>query len=147
MEVANILDIDGTQWEMQDLTARNDIANMNTKLSQITKNVFIGTATFDVFMTYLGEDNNYIHYNFWWAPTNMEINNPVTGINVIPIDSVKDKIINLNLNILQAKNPNIIQATQHSAGDNDAGILTYIKNASSEKHWIISGMGILRRVK
>lgn len=26
MEVANILDIDGTQWEMQDLTARNDIA-------------------------------------------------------------------------------------------------------------------------
>ena len=35
MEVANILDIDGTQWEMQDLEARNKIATLKTEIEKL----------------------------------------------------------------------------------------------------------------
>ena len=33
MEVVNTLDIDGTQWEMQDVEARNEIANLKTEVN------------------------------------------------------------------------------------------------------------------
>lgn len=35
MEVVNTLDIDGTQWEMQDSVARNDIATIKENISNI----------------------------------------------------------------------------------------------------------------
>ena len=35
MEVANILDIDGTQWEIQDGVARNDITTIKENISNI----------------------------------------------------------------------------------------------------------------
>ncbi len=35
MEVANILDIDGTQWEMQDAEARNKIATLETEIKKL----------------------------------------------------------------------------------------------------------------
>ena len=147
MEVVNTLDIDGTQWEIQDVKASKDIGSINTKLSQIIKNVFNGFSIFDVFMKYLGEDNDYIYYNFWWETKAIEANPPVTSISVVPTEPFKDKIICLNMNILQTNNASIIQATQHWIGPNKAGILTYIENASDNKEWFISGMGILRRVK
>ena len=37
MEVANILDIDGTQWELQDLEARNKIANLEQEIQENTE--------------------------------------------------------------------------------------------------------------
>ena len=145
-EVAKI-DIDGFQWDIKDQNARNEINNINTKLSQITKNVFNGIGTFDVFMKYLGEDNNYIYYNFWWEPTTLNIQDIIVGFEIIPIDTIKDKIITLNMNIAQDGNPAIIQATQHQFGNNSAGMYTYVQNASNATNWLISGMGILRRVK
>ena len=40
MEVANILDIDGSQWELQDAKARNDIATIEEKTTiKITKKI------------------------------------------------------------------------------------------------------------
>ena len=40
MEVVNILDIDGTQWEIQDVVARNKIATIEEKTTiKITKKV------------------------------------------------------------------------------------------------------------
>ena len=36
MEVVNTLDIDGTQWEIQDVVARNDILNLQNKNEEIT---------------------------------------------------------------------------------------------------------------
>ena len=147
MEVVNTLDIDGTQWEIQDIEARNDIGNINTKLSQLTKNVFTGISTFDVFMKYLGEDDNYIYYHFWWESKMIEVTPPLRSFMIMPIETSKDKIISLSMNILQSFNGSVIQATQHADGPNQAGILTYIQNASDDKRWYISGMGILRRVK
>ena len=35
MEVVNTLDIDGTQWELQDAEARNKIAELETQLKQL----------------------------------------------------------------------------------------------------------------
>lgn len=147
MADAKIVNIKGVQWDLKDEVARNEINNINTKLSEITKNVFEGVSKFDVFMKYLGEDNNCIYYNFWWEPKTIIIPSPVIGFFVSPIDSIKDRIINLSMNILQSGNSQIIQATQHVAGNNNAGVYTYIQNANNEIHWAISGMGILKRIK
>ena len=35
MEVANTLDIDGTQWELQDVEARNKIATLETEIEKL----------------------------------------------------------------------------------------------------------------
>ena len=35
MEVANILDIDGSQWELQDVVARNKIATLETETEKL----------------------------------------------------------------------------------------------------------------
>ena len=35
MEVVNTLDIDGTQWEMQDVEARNEIATLKTEIEKL----------------------------------------------------------------------------------------------------------------
>ena len=147
MADAKIIDIDSVQWNMKDQEARNKINNINTKLSEITKNVFTGISTFDVFMKYLGEDNNCIYYNFWWEPKNIIIPSPIEGIYIEPVDKIKDRIISLSMNVLQSGNSQIVQATQHPAGNNNEGMYTYIQNSNNETHWIISGMGILRRNK
>lgn len=40
MEVVNTLDIDGTQWELQDVEARNKIANLETEVNTNIPNRF-----------------------------------------------------------------------------------------------------------
>lgn len=35
MEVANILDIDGSQWEIQDVEARNEIVTLKTEIEKL----------------------------------------------------------------------------------------------------------------
>ena len=147
MADAKIIDIDGSQWNMKDQEARTQINNIKTELAKITDVAFGGAGTFNAHMKYLGEDNNYIYYNFWWDEQEITLQAPVTGIIIFPPDTNIDKIVNLNLNILQGTNSGIVQATQHRAGPNSSGMFTYIKNANQETGWIISGMGILKRAK
>ena len=147
MADVKIVDIDGSQWNMKDQEARNLINEIKTKLSELTDVVFNGVATINAKMKYLGEDSNYIYYNFWWEPQRVTMQSPISGFSVYPSNTVKDKIINLNLNILQDLNSAVIQATQQEAGPNNSGIYTYIQNSRERTGWTFSGMGILRRVK
>ena len=147
MEVVNTLDIDGTQWEIQDEKARNRIEEVVVENSKIIDIILDGTFIFKAKMKYLGEDETYKYYNFWWEEQNGRHEGIISAISVIPPNTNTDKILNLNMNILQNANANIIQRTQHYAGPNNSGILTYISNASEKPNWVISGMGILRRKK
>lgn len=147
MADVKIVDIDGSQWSMKDQEARTQINNIKTELAKITDVVFGGSSTFNVHMKYLGEDNNYIYYNFWWDEQRITLQATATGILICPPDTNIDKIVNLNLNILQDLNSAIVQSTQHKAGPNDSGIYTYIQNANERTGWTISGMGILKRAK
>lgn len=147
MADAKIVDIKGVQWELKDEVARNEIVTLKNKLSEIIDTTFDGTATFKAYMKYLGENNNYIYYNFWWEPQNANIKTPIKGIVVYPYDKSKDRIVNLSMNILQSGNRSIIQQTQHPAGNNDCGMYTYLQGVNDTTSWVISGMGILRRTK
>lgn len=147
MADAKIVDIKGVQWELKDEVARNEIATLKNKLSEIIDTTFDGTVTFKAYMKYLGENNNYIYYNFWWEPQNVNIKTPLDGIAVYPYDKSNDKIVSLSMNILQSGNPSIIQKTQHPVGNKDCGMFTYLQGMDNESNWIISGMGILRRTK
>ena len=147
MEVANILDIDGNQWELQDVEARNRIEEVVVENSKIIDIILDGTFIFNAKMKYLGEDETYKYYNFWWGEQNGRHEGILSYIEVIPRNTNTDKILNLNMNILQNANASIIQRTQHYAGSNNSGILTYITDATANPQWVISGMGILRRKK
>ena len=147
MEVANTLDIDGTQWEIQDVVARNRIEEVVVENSKIIDIILDGTFIFNAKMKYLGEDETYKYYNFWWVEQNGRHEGILSTIEVIPRNTDTDKILNLNLNILQTANASIIQRTQHYSGSNNSGMLTYIEGASANPQWVISGMGILRRKK
>ena len=147
MEVVNTLDIDGTQWEIQDAGARNRIEEVVVENSKIIDIVLNGTFTFYAKMKYLGEDETYKYYNFWWAEQSVSSEEPLKAINVTPQNTDTDKILALNLNLLQKNNASLIQNTQHYVGQNGSGILTYISSVSGNPNWIISGMGILRRKK
>ena len=147
MADVKIVDIDGSQWSIKDQEARTQTNEIKTKLSEIINTVFNGASTFNAHMKYLGEDNNYIYYNFWWEPQRATIQSPISGFFVYPSDTNNDKIINLNMNILQDLNSAIIQTTQQEAGPNNSGIYTYIQNSNEKSGWTISGMGILRRTK
>lgn len=147
MADVKIVDIDGEQWYIKDQEARALINEIKAQLSEITDVVFNGIATINAKMKYLGEDSNYIYYNFWWEPQRVTIQSPISGFFVYPSDTTNDKIINLNLNILQDLNSSLIQTTQQEAGTNNSGIYTYIQNSNDQSGWTISGMGILRRAK
>lgn len=147
MADAKIVNIKGVQWDLKDEVARNEITTLKNKLSEIINTTFDGTVAFNAHMKYLGEDNNYIYYNFWWEPQSVKIQAPFDGLVIYPYDKSNDRIINLNMNILQSGNPSIIQKTQHPVGYNDCGMFTYLQGMSNESSWVISGMGILRRTK
>lgn len=147
MADAKIVNIKGVQWDLKDEVARNEIATLKNKSSEIIDTVFDGTVAFNAHMKYLGEDNNYIYYNFWWEPQSVVIQPPFDGLVIYPYDKSNDRIISLNLNILQSGNPSIIQKTQHPVGNKDCGMFTYLQGMNNESHWVISGMGILRRTK
>ena len=147
MEVVNTLDIDGTQWEMQDAVARNRIEEIAAENSKIIDFSLGGTFVFTAKMKYLGEDETYKYYSFWWEPQNRSSAEQINTISVIPQYTNTDKILALNLNILQDGNTRINQCTQHYDGPEQSGIVTYIFGASANPSWTISGMGILRRTK
>lgn len=147
MEKASIIDIQGVQWEIEDRVARNKIATLEEKQTKIIDIIFGGTTSFSGKMKYLGEDNNYEYYNFWWEAQDKIISENINPLEVIPQNTNTDKILSLNLNILQSGNADIIQKTQHGSGANNSGILTYLQNVSTQTRWVISGMGILRRIK
>ena len=147
MADAKIVNIKGVQWDLKDEVARNEITTLKNKLSEIINTVFDGTVTFNTHMKYLGEDNSYIYYNFWWESQSVIIKTPIDGLVIYPYDKSNDRIISLNLNILQSGNPNIIQKTQHPVGNKDCGMFTYLQGMNNETNWVISGMGILRRTK
>lgn len=147
MEVVNTLDIDGNQWEIRDTKARNRIEEVVAENSKIIDIEMGGTFVFNSKMKYLGEDETYKYYDFWWEPQNRSFAEKITTISVMPPNSDTDKILALNLNILQDGNINIDQRTQHYDGRNQSGIVTYIFGASGNPSWTISGMGILRRTK
>lgn len=147
MADAKIVNIKGVQWDLKDEVARKEITTLKNKLSEIINTVFDGTVTFNAHMKYLGEDNNYIYYNFWWESQSVRIQPPFDGLVIYPYDKSNDRIITLSLNILQSGNPSVIQKTQHPVGYKDCGMFTYLQGLSNESSWVISGMGILRRTK
>ena len=147
MADVKIVDIDGEQWNIKDQEARDRIEEILNKRSEILNTQFHGTFRFDVKMKYIGEDNNYIYYNFWWEFQEKESDEILAFIILYPQDETSEKILSLNLNIFQEENSSIIQKTQHPVGSLKQGITTYISNSTSEKKWSISGMGVLRRVK
>lgn len=147
MEVVHTLDIDGTQWELQDAVARQSIAEVESKVSEIMNITLGGTFNFSAKMKYLGEDETYKYYNFWWEPQVKTIGIALGSITVTPPNTTTDKILTISINPLQYGNPKIVCASQHPAGENDSGILTYINNATVAAQWTFSGMGVFRRKK
>lgn len=147
MEVVDTLDIDGTQWEIQDVGARNRIEEIAKETNKIIDTTMDGTFNFSAKIKYLGEDAKYKYYNFWWEPHTVSYGDKLDSIIVTPQNKNTDKILVLNMNILQGGNTAIYQGTQHSAGENNSGMITYIFNVSTNSIWILSGMGILRREK
>lgn len=147
MADAKIVDIKGVQWELKDEVARSKIAELEEKQSKIIDIIFNGTTSFSGKMKYLGEDSSYIYYNFWWEPQNKNVSVKDGMFLVYPQNTDTDKIINLNMNMLQTGNSAVRQNTQHMAGPNDSGVLTYLSGLSASTSWLVSGMGILRRIK
>ena len=66
MENVNILDIDGTQWEIQDVVARNKITELQTNFNSLTnyqKDIEINTGTKWI-------DGKTIYRKVFYSPTN-----------------------------------------------------------------------------
>lgn len=147
MEIVHTLDIDGSQWALQDGEARQSIAEVASKVSEIMNVTLGGTFDFSAKMKYLGEDETYKYYNFWWEPQVKTIGIALGSITVTPPNTTTDKILTISINPLQYGNPQIVCASQHPAGANDSGMITYINNATVATQWTFSGMGIFRRKK
>lgn len=147
MADVKIIDINSEQWNIKDETARNKIENISSKLSEVLEIQFHGTFNFMVKIKYIAEDINYIYYIFWWEPQSPGTASVGKYIDVLPPNSNTDKILTLNLNILQGGNNDIIQKTQHQHGENNSGMITFISGNTDNEYWLISGMGILRRIK
>ena len=147
MADVKIIDIDNEQWNIKDQDARDKIKEILNKRSEIINTTLGGSTIFQGKMKYIGEDANSDYYFFWWNPQKVVTSEISNSILIYPPDTVKDKIFNLNLNILQAENPNVIQKTQHETGPNNSGIVTFLENVTSNQSWTISGMGVLRRIK
>ena len=147
MEIVHTLDIDGSQWALQDGEARQSIAEVASKVSEIMNITLGGTFNFSSKMKYLGEDETYKYYNFWWEPQVKTIGIALGSITVTPPNTTTDKILTVSINPLQYGNARIVCASQHPAGENDSGMIIYINNATVATQWTFSGMGILRRKK
>lgn len=147
MEIVHTLDIDGSQWELQDVEARNRIEEIVTETNKIIDTTIGGTFNFSAKMKYLGKDETYEYYNFWWEAQTRTIDIALRSIIVTPPNTTTDKILAISINPLQVGNSSITCATQHVAGENGSGIITYLMNTSAATQWTISGMGILRRKK
>lgn len=147
MADVKIVDIDTFQWNIKDEQARNEITEILNKLSQISDIKLKGTFDFNAKMKYLGEDGNYIYYNFWWESQTKISPIALGSITITPPNTITDKILYLDLNCYQYSNAQIFKGTQHAAGTNSSGIITYIFNATVATQWAFSGMGILRRSK
>lgn len=147
MEIVHTLDIDGSQWALQDGEARQSIAEVASKVSEIMNVTLGGTFNFSAKMKYLGEDETYKYYNFWWEPQVRTIGIALGSLTVIPPNTTTDKILTISINPLQYGNAGIVCSSQHPAGANESGMITYINNATVATQWTFSGMGILRRKK
>lgn len=147
MEVVHTLDIDGSQWELQDGVARSRIEEVVVENSKIIDVTLGGTFNFSAKMKYLGEDVTYKYYNFWWEPQVRTFGVALGSITVTPPNTTTDKILSINVNPYQYGNAQVYRGTQHQAGTNDSGMITYIFNATVATQWTFSGMGILRRKK
>lgn len=147
MEIVHTLDIDGSQWELQDAIARQSIAEVESKVSEIMNVTLGGTFSFSAKMKYLGEDETYKYYDFWWEPQSITYPVPLGSITVTPPNTTTDKILTINVNPYQYGNAQIFKGTQHSAGTNNSGMITYLFNATVATQWTFSGMGILSRKK
>ncbi len=147
MADVKIVDIDGIQWNIKDEQARNQITEILNKLSQVSDIKLGGNFTFDAKMKYFGEDENYIYYNFWWESQIKTSPIALGSITITPPNTNTDKILYIDLNCYQYGNAQIYKGTQHAAGTNSSGIITYLFNATVAAQWMFSGMGILRRQK
>lgn len=147
MEVVHTLDIDGSQWELQDGVARSRIEEVVAENSKIMDVKLGGTFDFSAKMKYLGGDETYEYYNFWWEPQTKTFGAVLGSITVTPPNTTTDRILSINVNPYQYGNAQIFKGTQHSAGTNSSGMITYLFNATVAAQWTFSGMGILRRKK
>ena len=147
MEVVHTLDIDGSQWELQDGVARSRIEEVVVENSKIMDVKLGGTFNFSAKMKYMGEDETYVYYNFWWEPQTKTYGAILGSITVTPPNTTTDRILSINVNPYQYGNTQIYKGTQHTAGANNTGMITYLFNATVATQWTFSGMGILRRKK
>ena len=147
MEIVHTLDIDGSQWELQDGVARSRIEEVVIENSKIMDVTLGGTFNFSAKMKYLGEDETYEYYDFWWVPQTKTFGAVLGSITVTPPNTTTDKILSININPYQYGNAQIFKGTQHVAGANNSGMITYLFNATVATQWTFSGMGILSRKK
>lgn len=141
------IDIDGVQWDIKDAMARTNIITIENKNKEVLDVTFGGTANYSGKMRYFGEDNNFIYYYFWWETQTKTLTSDLEGFSIYPPNLNTDKILSLNLNILQTGNPYIQQLSQHNTGQNSSGMYTYLLGNGANNNWQVSGMGILRRTK
>ncbi len=145
MAEVHIVDIDGEQWDMKDAPLTMQVQALREKLCSIGSLTLGGTISIQVQTSYMGEDDTYMYFRMFCQPTQITWNNPGTSLIIVPTDTTNIKILHLHFNILQAGNSGITQMTQHSTGNNNAGMITYLGGIiSSVSNFQIGIDGIVR---
>lgn len=147
MADVKIIDIDNEQWNMKDQDARDRLTAIENKLYKSRDFTFGGTVSLSVKGFLIGEDDTNRYYQCFIPQQTKGIPSPMANFSILPQDTNKQKILSLNMNLLQAGNTGVIQMTQHATGANECGILTYITNQSTESTWVIMGSLMLRETK
>lgn len=147
MADVKIIDIDNEQWDMKDQNARDRLTAIENTLYKKRSFTFGGTTSLAVEGFLIGEDNTYRYYQCFILQQNKTIPSPMAYFLILPQDTSKQKILSLNMNLLQGENPNIVQMTQHQLGENESGIITYLQGQNTQQSWIIGGSLMLREAK
>lgn len=146
-DFVNKIDLDGEQWDLQDTDAQQKITDLISKVTGIEDTTIRGSAGFEAKRKYIGEDSSYKYYIFWFPTQSKTFAANLEGIQTLPNDTAKEKIIALKLNVLQSGNANIYQKSQHISGANNSGFYTYFGGNASSTSWQFSGFGVMRVAK
>lgn len=147
MADVKIIDIDSEQWNMKDQNARDRLTAIENTLYKKRSFTFGGTTSLSVEGFLIGEDNTYRYYQCYIIQQSKTIPSPMAYFLILPENTDKQKILSLNLNLLQGENTNIVQMTQHQLGANSSGIITYLQGQNTQQNWVIGGSLILREAK
>lgn len=147
MADASIIDIGGTQWNVKDKEARQKVLDLENKMKLITKETFTGTFNFEARLKYLGEDDTYIFYSFWWPKTNRIFQATNSYISIYPPNRNTDIIESIQLGLWQTGNFDITAGLQDPTGSRKEGYNIHFLNQTSDKNFWFSAMGYINRLK